>query len=529
MLILDHTYGVHSLADCKPNTKCYKPLRIYNKYSNEVLYVNCRKCPACLSARSSELTNRVTNECKQHMFNIFFTLTYDNEHVPRLVRKCPSVYCLNRDYGDYKVSQRYFFTTKTFAELGVKHLSNLDGDTFGVVCKRDVQLFLKRLRSAIHYEFKDKLNDYETKIRYFICSEYGSVYQRPHYHGIIFCDNRQLADSIPRLLRKVWSYCDPSRIDAQFVCGSAPQYVAKYLNGCSHLPEVLQSKSFRTFYICSKNPIIGNFENHVKEVQDILINGISQRMCSHGEKFTDIAYDVFPYSSFARYFPKCQGFSLSPHNYKLSLYEKYQNKRYLKLYDSQNHRYIESGLRGYAYLDSPDTFKYADYRFYKAIKRFTKSFYVPLRYSDGRIERYVSVSLSPNEVIKLVCKRYAEYDYLRLALQLRMEEILSQSQDAYTLLSFYPTLWRELPFTFSKDDFIKKSPFEFGNSYGFIFLTYFNITYEDLYLNNFLRDDFIKKMNNLSIDTGYRTDLIKNLLQSDRKKKFNELYNNFNI
>ena len=54
--------------------RCFHPKRIYNKYINEHVYVPCRKCDGCLSARATELSMRVSRECKQHTFALFFTL-----------------------------------------------------------------------------------------------------------------------------------------------------------------------------------------------------------------------------------------------------------------------------------------------------------------------------------------------------------------------------------------------------------------------------------------------------------------------
>lgn len=48
-------------------------------------------------------------------------------------------------------------------------------------CKRDIQLFLKRLRSSV----KQKYN-ISDGIKYFIVSEYGGQFGRPHYHGIFY-------------------------------------------------------------------------------------------------------------------------------------------------------------------------------------------------------------------------------------------------------------------------------------------------------------------------------------------------------
>lgn len=49
-------------------------------------------------------------------------------------------------------------------------------DTDGELCRRDAQLFMKRLRE--HFEPK--------RIRFFGCGEYGKRYKRPHYHIVLF-------------------------------------------------------------------------------------------------------------------------------------------------------------------------------------------------------------------------------------------------------------------------------------------------------------------------------------------------------
>lgn len=55
--------------------------------------------------------------------------------------------------------------------------------------RRHVQLFLKRLRKALPY-----------KIRYFVVGEYGTKYERPHYHALIFgCKH-------PAEVAKSWGY-----------------------------------------------------------------------------------------------------------------------------------------------------------------------------------------------------------------------------------------------------------------------------------------------------------------------------------
>ncbi len=71
------------------------------------------------------------------------TLTYDDEHLP---------------INDYVDSDGVIHGKPTLR-------------------KRDVQLFLKRLR---------KNYKYDNHIKYFCCGEYGGKTFRPHYHLIIF-------------------------------------------------------------------------------------------------------------------------------------------------------------------------------------------------------------------------------------------------------------------------------------------------------------------------------------------------------
>lgn len=70
------------------------------------------------------------------------------------------------------------FITLTYAEENLPY--TLDGQK--TLCKRDIQLFMKRLRK--YYDSKNNKNPKE--IRYYFCGEYGSKHKRPHYHAIIF-------------------------------------------------------------------------------------------------------------------------------------------------------------------------------------------------------------------------------------------------------------------------------------------------------------------------------------------------------
>lgn len=73
--------------------------------------------------------------------------------------------------------ESYYYPCASFVTLTYEPDNlpfNLDGKP--ILCKRDLQLFLKRLR----YELKGR------EIKYYFAGEYGPRGHLPHYHGILF-------------------------------------------------------------------------------------------------------------------------------------------------------------------------------------------------------------------------------------------------------------------------------------------------------------------------------------------------------
>lgn len=301
---------------------CLNPQRIYNPYLGEWLMVPCRHCTACKNAYALTLTQRIENECKQHVYSFFFTLTYDNKHLPmyQLVTDCKAstlpTFVSNRpdDFHKsfYQFCDYYPQASKQFKK------------GFGYCCRSDVQKFMKRLRRRIETSKYLKNETKESKkIRYFIASEYGPRTFRPHYHGILWTDNKHVANRIQSLIYSSWSLCSRNRIDVQLVNGSAPGYVAKYVNGFTNLPKVLQLKSTCPFHLASKNPILGDFKINDEDIQKMLFDGIVSRPVPNVE--TQQNDDVlFPNSYYTRFFPKCTGYGTKTHFDKLSILERYE-------------------------------------------------------------------------------------------------------------------------------------------------------------------------------------------------------------
>ena len=112
------------------------------RYLADFIEIPCGKCIGCRLDYSRDWANRMMLEASYHEQNYFITLTYDDLHVPKSYYPCPE-------------------TGEALPSL--------------TLSKRDVQLFLKRLRKLTGQQF-----------RYYLCGEYGSTTHRPHYHLIVF-------------------------------------------------------------------------------------------------------------------------------------------------------------------------------------------------------------------------------------------------------------------------------------------------------------------------------------------------------
>lgn len=156
--------------------KCTAPRWIMDKKTAGSMKVPCGLCRACRLNFSSYWSQRLMHEKKFHDRATFITMTYDDEHLPK-------------------------------------------GENLS---KRDVQLFLKRLRKKI----------FPRLTRYFIAGEYGDQNDRPHYHGVLFGVDKSEAD----MLREVWQngfvYCGTVTEDS---CTYVGKYIMKKLLGSSSI------------------------------------------------------------------------------------------------------------------------------------------------------------------------------------------------------------------------------------------------------------------------------------------------------
>lgn len=154
-------------------TSCQTPFTIQHLIHGS-MPVPCGKCPNCISRRVSGWSFRLMQQEKVAETAHFVTLTYDNQHVPI-------------------TSHKY---------MGL--------------CKRDLQLFFKRLRKR----------QPDCRLKYYAVGEYGGQSFRPHYHIILF-------DAILENIQPSWELGD---IHYGTITEASVGYCLKYLTKQSRIP-----------------------------------------------------------------------------------------------------------------------------------------------------------------------------------------------------------------------------------------------------------------------------------------------------
>ena len=269
-------------------TRCQHPRTVVNKYTHEPVVVPCGCCPSCVLRRSAIQTNLLTTYSAQFRYIYFVTLTYAPCFLPTLevsvIENCSEdiadVSCVpdinNLDANDDNTYLFGFRSVPRSASVKVKNstvervfkdpevkfsypmkpkelLSILDKINHDIpnripyVCNRDLDLFLKRLRS---YYLDEKL-------RYYAVSEYGPTSFRPHWHLLLFSNSERFSQTICENVSKAWSY---GRCDASLSRGFAAPYVASYVNSFvalpnfyTQMPKVVRPKSFHSIGFTESN------------------------------------------------------------------------------------------------------------------------------------------------------------------------------------------------------------------------------------------------------------------------------------
>lgn len=158
-------------------------------FRDQPMDVPCGQCIGCRLERSRQWAIRCVHETQLHAQNAFLTLTYRPEALPR----------------------------------------------HGSLVKKHFVDFMKRYRFWLN-------EDYQKKLRFFMCGEYGENFGRPHYHAIIF--GHDFHDKTPykkvggnlywksAKLEELWTHGHCIIGEANFETAAyVARYVTKKING----------------------------------------------------------------------------------------------------------------------------------------------------------------------------------------------------------------------------------------------------------------------------------------------------------
>lgn len=260
-------------------SECLHPVKVFNKYTNDVIYAPCGHCYSCLKNKSNRDTSLAMNIASNFKYCFFVWLSYEDQYLSYIELKLvdplddtrsnylfssinrslriPVSNGKDRIIEDSPFEFTHSMTSLEYRDIIVKSHGRYDFLRKCVIYPRfedcdnripycntsDCQKFLKRLR----FHSKDKYNE---EIRFYGVSEYGPRTYRPHWHLLLCFDSDELAAVIQRLVSESWSY---GRTTCELSRGGSASYVASYVNSNVCLPSLyLQHKEIRARSLHSK-------------------------------------------------------------------------------------------------------------------------------------------------------------------------------------------------------------------------------------------------------------------------------------
>lgn len=312
---------------------CLHPIKIKNRYG-EYMDVPCGRCYGCLNKKRLNLSTMTKLESKKHRYSMFVTLTYAPEYLPTCTMSS-----VKRKDGSHELRVRYtsprmikYYGTDFCANISVapnRHYVLKDmlkpfinralhvkkRGEFGVLWKRDVVNFMKRLRYYINqYNLQNERKI--TTSRYVFVGEYGTKYFRPHYHAVLFYDDPEIATRLSTFVAKAWKY---GRFDVQLSRdGDCCKYVSSYVTSYGHCPAIFRFPWSRPFALHSSHFGQSPDEDAYKDLQSLDYGTVSRRVYDVDGKLKEIAPSVSLQSAL---YPKCYGYSVSADNINLVRYK----------------------------------------------------------------------------------------------------------------------------------------------------------------------------------------------------------------
>lgn len=500
-------------------TPCLHPVRVFNKYSNEYVWAHCGKCPECLKRKSLQWTERLTQERYCWKYCVFFTLTYDNEHLPLLK------FDKHRRYF-YDLSHIHYHPEKGDVIIDIEEaLSNckdnvdyiknynwIAGHKDGIpyLSVGDAQRFIKRVRITLQRYIKKQLKDDKEKginssvmdsdyhLRYYLCGEYGETTNRPHYHGLFFFNSEFTATAIEKIICSCWSF---GHTDSSFVADSNASYVAGYVNCTYNLPQILLHARIRPFAIFSKRPFIGSLIHTSQEVKEIFFKCSPDVVIFNHNTST---FDNVPlWKSYQRIlYPKISGFSKLSHIDRVNIYRAFE--RYEKITDEPNFKqFVEYVENRFPKVYTPSLYPEYLFSVYRNEKERSKQLarvYSWYLISMRVYYQSLSFGIPVRLYVSMIERFYANCEKLKLKNQYEYEEKLGEKCDLDSAFA----LDREFVRTICEYELCDLSAEEISaiESFGIDVSRFYSddLTDRNTYRASFLPDSCLE-YNNLSLDS----------------------------
>lgn len=330
-----------------PFISCLEPQRIKNKYTGEEMVVACKHCVACEQLRNFKYSNQCDFESLTAKKTVLITLTFDDKFVPqfRMQQVGPQDWILrDADTGEFLGSTIMAPQLVEEYSKKVNYRINYHG-RFPYLCKRDLQLFMKRLRKY--------LSKYEGQtVRFFATGEYGPKSFRPHFHILLYiydtslllpsshtlgeypyaywskyqkayCRKGVLLSRLEYYIRESWPF---GGVDAQSIeQGSCASYVAGYVNSSVPLPACLKVDAVKSFSQHSR--FLGRkiFGAELIPLLKQQFGEFVQKSFFCRGKFGDFRTPLEMCNSV---YPRCKGFSVLTHEQRLRVCTIWSRFRY---------------------------------------------------------------------------------------------------------------------------------------------------------------------------------------------------------
>lgn len=398
---------------------CLNPQYIYNKYTHEHQYVSCGKCAACLSARADSLKQRLMLESQAWKYTIFFTLTYNDKYLPYI-----NCYTLSVENIGECYDQELHDALCECAPLVDAFSGNVP-----VPSKRDIQLFIKRLRKNVTKN--EKVPEHRF-LRYFVASEYGPTGLRPHYHGLLFTNSEWLSAYYSQAIGSAWSDYDPVTCKwsqygftrSEISKGASAAYCSAYCTVTTHLPRLLQHKIFRPFQLYSKHPPLGSHVLQAAQIRAVVDNGFTHVTIEKPDTGENQSIPLWRYLE-NQLFPKIKNYNKLTPDERIKLYtisvqpEFDQDYKtlicHLMFYQHCNGDVLQLVLDNYVESVAPPD---GNFEFYMKFEPLRKLWVT----SKNFVYMCNLLNKTPSDYLEVIEKHYKTKDYEHLVKQLTLEE-----------------------------------------------------------------------------------------------------------